>query len=65
MPQSEPTIIECACGVRYERSERQLPIKDIGCFDCVECNARLEIWSGRKVPLFKRIVESITARKSA
>jgi len=51
------SIVECACGERYERTERRLPIKDIGMFECVACGGRLEIWSGRVVPLFKRILE--------
>jgi hypothetical protein len=53
--QPNPKIVHCACGVSYERCERQLPIKDIGVFACVECDARIEIWSGRTVPVFKRI----------
>ena len=52
--QSEPTLVACPCGACYERREVQLPIKDIGHFDCVECGARIEIWSGRKVPCFTR-----------
>ena len=44
--------MDCACGARYEREVRTLPIKDIGAFECVDCGVRLEIWSGRKVPLF-------------
>jgi hypothetical protein len=53
--QAQSTIIACACGASYERREVQLPIKDIGHFECYECGARLEIWSGRKVPVFVRI----------
>jgi len=63
--QSKASIIECACGVRYERSERQLPIKDIGLFECDECGQRLEMWSGRTVPLFKRIRERLPEAKRA
>lgn len=56
--QAASSIIECTCGVRYERRERTLPIKDIGMFECDECGARVEIWSGRTVPLFRRIPEA-------
>jgi len=49
------TIVDCGCGARYERREVQLPIKDIGCFDCDDCGARLDLWSGRLVPAFKRL----------
>jgi hypothetical protein len=52
---SEPTILHCGCGACYERRERVLPIKDIGLFACELCGERVEIWSGRTVPLFKRI----------
>lgn len=63
--QSEPTIITCACGVCYERDVRHIPIKDIGLFECVECGARLEIWSGRTVPVFKRIHAQDAQKRSA
>lgn len=59
------TIIDCECGARYERREVQLPIKDIGCFDCGDCGARLEIWYGRTVPAFKRIEREESAAKLA
>lgn len=65
MHQSEPTIIQCACGICYERIERQLPIKDIGMFACEECGARVEIWSGRSVPVFKRIDEPSPQQRRA
>lgn len=61
--QPEPTITTCDCGVSYERQQRTLPIKDIGLFECVECGARLEIWSGRNVPVFKRIKTEAPAQK--
>jgi hypothetical protein len=61
----EPTIVSCACGVAYERHVRALPIKDIGLFECVECGARLEIWSGRNVPVFKRIKGDAAQKRSA
>ncbi len=61
----EPTITACACGVCYAREERTLPIKDIGFFECVECGARLEIWSGRTVPVFKRIRNEAAHKRSA
>lgn len=48
--------VRCECGASYEREERQLPIKDIGLFACEECGHKIEIWSGRTVPVFKRIV---------
>jgi len=51
------SIVACTCGACYERSERQLPIKDIGIFECIECGHQLEMWSGRTVPLFKRLVQ--------
>lgn len=62
---SEATIITCACGVCYEREVRALPIKDIGLFECVECGARLEIWSGRNVPVFKRVKAELAQKRSA
>jgi hypothetical protein len=42
-----------------------LPIKDIGVFACVECGARIEIWSGRTVPVFKRVVSESERKRSA
>lgn len=63
--QPEPTITTCACGVCYERRVRNLPIKDIGMFECVECGARIEIWSGRAVPVFKRIKSQDAQKRSA
>ncbi|MGQ0531064.1 MAG: hypothetical protein ACT4OF_00045 [Caulobacteraceae bacterium] len=63
--QSEPTVINCACGAAYERRERQLPIKDIGLFACEECGQRIEIWSGRTVPVFKRIEAGQPDRRQA
>lgn len=62
---SPPSIVECACGVCYERREVAIPIKDIGLFECIECGARLEIWSGRSVPVFTRIANSAAALRSA
>jgi len=62
---SEPTITACACGACYEREVRTLPIKDIGLFECVDCGARLEIWSGRDVPVFKRIKSDAAQKRSA
>jgi len=59
------TIIHCACGTSYERRERALPIKDIGMFACEICDARIEIWSGRTVPMFKRVEEQANDRRSA
>jgi hypothetical protein len=61
----EATIIACACGIHYERRERQLPIKDIGMFSCGECGARIEIWSGRTVPVFNRIKTEAAHKRSA
>lgn len=63
--QSNPTIINCACGACYERVERTLPIKDIGLFECHDCGVRIEIWSGRTVPLFKRVEAQASGRRSA
>lgn len=57
--------ITCACGACYERVERTLPIKDIGLFECHDCGTRLEIWSGRTVPLFKRIPTREPGRRTA
>ncbi len=62
---TESTIIACACGAQYEREERTLPIKDIGLFECVDCGARLEIWSGRTVPMFKRVKADAAHKRSA
>lgn len=59
------TISECQCGAAYERREVTLPIKDIGFFECAECGARLEIWSGRNVPVFKQIQARRREIKSA
>lgn len=61
----ETTILNCACGVCYERQERTLPIKDIGMFECVDCGKRMEIWSGRTVPVFKRIKSEAAHKRSA
>lgn len=62
---SEPTMISCACGACYEREVRTLPIKDIGMFECLDCGARIEIWSGRSVPVFKRIKTEAAHKRSA
>jgi len=62
---TETRIISCNCGVSYERSEQRLPIKDIGVFDCEECGARLDMWSGRLVPMFKRVAGTAPERRSA
>ncbi len=61
----QTTITTCGCGARYERREVSLPIKDVGCFECDECGARLEIWSGRKVPTFKRLPQEDREAKRA
>ncbi len=61
----ETTIISCTCGACYERQERTLPIKDIGMFECLDCGARMEIWSGRTVPVFKRIKSEAAQKRSA
>jgi hypothetical protein len=61
----ESTIVGCTCGAQYERHERTLPIKDIGLFECVDCGARMEIWSGRTVPVFKRIKADAAQKRSA
>ena len=45
--------LSCVCGARYERAEVQLPIKDIGLFECHLCGAVLERWHGKIVPLFR------------
>ena len=62
---TESTIVSCACGACYERQQRTLPIKDIGMFECVDCGARIEIWSGRTVPVFKRIKTESAHQRSA
>ncbi len=62
---SDPTTIQCGCGACYERRERLLPIKDIGVFACEECGERIEIWSGRTVPVFKRIRAEAAHKRSA
>lgn len=61
----ETRVITCNCGVSYERSEQRLPIKDIGVFDCEQCGARLDMWSGRLVPMFKRVAGTVVGRRSA
>jgi transcription initiation factor IIE alpha subunit len=63
--QTRSTIIQCNCGVSYERAEQLLPVKDIGVFDCEMCGERLEMWSGRSVPLFKRVESGTSQRRSA
>lgn len=62
---TEPRIIACTCGTSYQRTEQTLPIKDIGVFECEDCGARLDMWSGRVVPEFKRIAASKATRRSA
>lgn len=62
---TKSTIISCACGACYEREERTLPIKDIGMFECLDCGARVEIWSGRTVPVFKRVRQPSPQQRSA
>jgi len=62
---SDPTILHCACGACYERRERMLPIKDIGLFACEACGERIEIWSGRTVPMFKRVETQTPDRRRA
>lgn len=47
--------IWCNCGAKYERLDVQLPIKDVGVFECHGCGEVLERWSGRRVPAFKLI----------
>lgn len=47
--------ISCKCGAHYEREDVQLPIKDIGIFECRECGDVLERWAGRVVPKFTLI----------
>lgn len=49
------SCVLCACGAKYERAEAQLPIKDVGIYECVACGEVLERWHGRKVPMFKLI----------
>lgn len=58
-------IVHCACGEAYEREERQLPIKDIGLFACEVCGDKIEIWSGRTVPVFKRIAAKAQEQRRA
>lgn len=58
------TCVMCACGAKYERAEAHLPIKDIGAFACECCDAVIEHWSGRDVPLF-RLVSKPTAKTSS
>lgn len=64
-PGPKNSIVSCECGSSYEREVRELPIKDIGLFECHDCGARLEIWSGRSVPVFKRIAMLSSERRSA
>lgn len=47
--------VRCPCGAKYERAEAQLPIKDIGIYECSHCGHVLERWHGRVVPTFKLI----------
>lgn len=63
--QSNVSLIQCECGARYQRAERRLPIKDIGLFACEDCGTRLEIWSGRTVPIFRRIEDEEPKQRRA
>ncbi|QGZ96082.1 hypothetical protein [Terricaulis silvestris] len=55
--------VACACGAKYERAEAQLPIKDIGIFECQVCGEVVERWHGRSVPTF-RLVQNPTTKAS-
>ena len=55
--------VACACGAKYERAEANLPIKDIGIFECEVCGDVVERWHGRIVPTFK-LVQRPAAKSS-
>ncbi len=57
--------VQCQCGAAYERREVRIPIRDIGSFDCTDCGARIEIWSGKMVPLFVRVKTPEDTRRRA
>jgi hypothetical protein len=57
--------VACACGAKYERAEAQLPIKDIGIFDCQVCGEVLERWHGRAVPTFRLVAKPATKTSTA
>lgn len=59
------TCVQCACGAKYERAEAQLPIKDIGIYECCVCSEVIERWHGRVVPVFKLIERPKATRSSA
>jgi hypothetical protein len=57
--------VACACGAKYERAEAQLPIKDIGIFECQVCSEILERWHGRVVPTFRLVAKPEQKASSA
>lgn len=63
----KPTLscIQCDCGAKYERAEVQLPIKDIGIYECHLCGVVIERWHGRAVPTFRLLEAPQTKATSA
>jgi hypothetical protein len=57
--------VACACGAKYERAEAQLPIKDIGIFECQVCGEVVERWHGRVVPTFRLVAKPALKTSSA
>jgi hypothetical protein len=60
---SYTSCVQCGCGARYERAEVQLPIKDVGIFECHHCGRVIERWHGKLVPAF-RVVEPPKSKSS-
>lgn len=59
------TTVFCGCGAAYLRRDVQIPIKDIGVFECHDCGARLAMWAGRTVPVFERLPRNAPQSKHA
>jgi len=62
---SYTSCVQCDCGARYERAEVQLPIKDVGVFECQYCGAIIERWHGKSVPAFRAIAPPVRKSSSA
>ena len=59
------SCVWCVCGAKYERAEVQLPIKDIGIYDCCVCGSVIERWHGKAVPTFKLLEAPQVKKPSA
>jgi transposase-like protein len=54
---STKSIVTCACGAEYERTEEKVIFRDKDSFECHRCGKTLESWNGSRIPLFKLIKE--------